>query len=240
MDIVAEYAKQVDGAILFRPFHENTGSWFWWGVALCDPATYQSVYKYTVEYLRDEKDVHNLIYVYGPGSEAASIEEYAERYPGDTYVDLVGFDMYNSSPNAENNSAWYDAFAAELKIVEQFAKAHGKLIAVTETGTANNAEPGHNQTAMLTQGNPTDWYAKVLEMVSKSDASYFLLWANFGKTDGYYSPYVDGINQDGSLHGHELMDAFTKFYNDERSVFADTQKAALASVKNVAASSVAK
>ena len=236
LDIVAEYAKQVNGAILFRPFHENTGSWFWWGAALCDPATYKSVYKYTVEYLRDEKDVHNLLYVYGPGSEASNVEEYAERYPGDGYVDMVGFDMYNSSPSATDNSAWYDAFATELKIVETFAKDHGKLLAVTETGTANTAEPGSSQTAMLVQGNPTDWYAKVLEMVSESDASYFLLWANFGKTSGYYSPYVDVVNENGSLHGHELLDAFLKFYNDKRSVFADTQKAALDAIKSVTAS----
>lgn len=240
LDIVAEYAKQVDGAILFRPFHENTGSWFWWGAALCDPATYKSVYKYTVEYLRDEKDVHNLLYVYGPGSEASSLDEYAERYPGDEYVDMVGFDMYHSSPSATDNEAWYSAFETELKLVEDFAKAHSKLCAVTETGIANTAEPGHSQTAMLTQGNPTDWYAKVLDMVSKSDASYFLLWANFSKTSGYYSPYVDEVNDDGSLHGHELLDAFLKFYNDDRSVFADTQKAALASIKGVTASAAAK
>jgi len=240
LDIVAEYARQVDGAILFRPFHENTGSWFWWGAALCDPATYKSVYKYTVEYLRDEKDVHNLLYVYGPGSEASSLEEYAERYPGDAYVDIVGFDMYNSSPNAKDNSAWYNAFAKELKIVEDFAGVHGKLTAVTETGTANTAEPGHSQTAMLTQGNPLDWYARVLDMVSSSNASYFLLWANFSKTSGYYSPYVDAVNRDGTLHGHELLDAFIKFYNDKRSVFADTQKETLASVKGVTASAAAK
>ena len=80
--MVADYAHQVDGAVLFRPFHENTGSWFWWGAAFCDEQTYKSVYKYTVEYLRDEKNVHNFLYVYGPGSEAASVEEYASRYPG--------------------------------------------------------------------------------------------------------------------------------------------------------------
>ena len=240
LDIIAEYAKQVNGAVLFRPFHENTGSWFWWGAALCDPATYKSVYKYTVEYLRDEKGVHNFLYVYGPGSEASNVGEYAERYPGDEYVDMVGFDMYNRNPVAADNDAWYTAFAAELKVVEEFADAHGKLIAVTETGTANEPEAGHLQTAMLTQGNPTDWYAQVLDMVSGSNASYFLLWANFSKTSGFYTPYVDSVNEDGALRGHELLDSFIKFYNDKRSVFADTQKAALASVKGVTASSAAK
>lgn len=51
LDMIADYANQVDSAILFRPFHENTGSWFWWGAAFCDAETYKNVYRYTVEYL---------------------------------------------------------------------------------------------------------------------------------------------------------------------------------------------
>lgn len=31
LDTIVDYAKQVEGTILYRPFHENTGSWFWWG-----------------------------------------------------------------------------------------------------------------------------------------------------------------------------------------------------------------
>ena len=52
LDLVAEYAQQVNGPILFRPLHENTGSWFWWGKAFCDAETYKSVFRYTVEYLQ--------------------------------------------------------------------------------------------------------------------------------------------------------------------------------------------
>ncbi|MDY2628978.1 MAG: glycosyl hydrolase [Lachnospiraceae bacterium] len=229
LDIIAEYAKQVNGTILFRPWHENTGSWFWWGAAFCDPATYKSVYKYTVEYLRDEKDVHNILYVYGPGSEAANTDAYAVRYPGDEYVDMVGFDMYNSNA-PEDNSAWYADFKKELDIVQEFARAHNKLIAVTETGAANDKEEGDNQTALKKQGNTRDWYNKVMEIVSESDASYYLLWANFGKNDGFYTPYVDSVNEDGSLHGHELLDDFISFFNDSRSVFAVNQKDVLAAV----------
>lgn len=230
LDIIAEYASQVDGTILFRPYHENTGSWFWWGAAFCDPVTYKSVFKYTVEYLRDVKDVHNILYVYGPGSEAANTEEYGERYPGDEYVDMIGFDMYNSDA-PEDNRAWYDSFKQELQIVEAFAKEHNKLVAVTETGAAaSTPQPGDNQTALRNQGNTKDWYNEVMEMVSESDASYYLLWANFGKKDGYYTPYVDSVNEDGSLHGHELLDDFISFFNDERSVFAINQKDVLAAV----------
>ena len=51
LDMIADYADKVDRAILFRPLHENTGSWFWWGAAFCDAETYKNVYRYTVEYL---------------------------------------------------------------------------------------------------------------------------------------------------------------------------------------------
>mgnify|MGYP002514803309 CR=1 FL=1 len=153
LDMVADYAKQVDGAILFRPFHENTGSWFWWGAALCDAQTYKSVFKYTVEYLRDEKGVHNLLYVYGPGSEAANVEEYAVRYPGDGYVDMVGFDMYHDNPT--QGDSFISNFTKELSVVESFAKAHGKLVAVTETGVRNDVQDGDNEHLAKKQG---DWY----------------------------------------------------------------------------------
>lgn len=231
LDMIADYASQVDGAILFRPFHENTGSWFWWGAALCDAETYKNVYRYTVEYLRDVKGVHNLIWVYGPGGEASSVAEYGERYPGNEYVDMVGFDMYNADPG-ENNSTWYNNFKNELAIVNTFAKENGKLIAVTETGVSTStADTGHNQTALHITGNgQPDWYNEMLNLIYESDASYYLLWANFAKKDGFYTPYVDAVNDDGTLHGHEMMDNFIDFYNDARSVFAVNQKTALATV----------
>lgn len=237
LDMVADYGRQVNGAVLFRPFHENTGSWFWWGKAFCDPTTYQNVYRYTVEYLRDIQDLHNFIYVYGPGSEAKTLEDYAERYPGDSWVDMVGFDMYDNAPDV--NGAWMQEFEKELSLVAQFAQQHGKLVAVTETGAANATAKGDSQTALLKSGNKDkDWYNRVLNVVSKSSASYFLVWANFGQTSGFYTPYVLSVNSDGSLYGHEMLDNFISYYNDSRSVFAADQKSALSNVSGVTAKAV--
>lgn len=223
LDLIADYAKQVNGAVLFRPFHENTGSWFWWGAAYCDPEIYKNVYRYTVEYLRDEKDVHNLLHEYGPSSDAQSMADYGVRYPGDAYVDLVGFDMYDISP--ADDGVFMGQFQKQLEIVESFAKQHNKLIAVTETGASNEGNA-----ALLKEGNGNkDWYNQILDIVSKSEASYFLLWANWGKDEAFYTPYVDAVNEDGSLHGHEMLDHFISFYNDGRSIFAANQKEVLAS-----------
>ena len=232
LDMIADYASQVDGAILFRPFHENTGSWFWWGAALCDAETYKSVYKYTVEYLRDEKGIHNLLYVYGPGSEAANVEEYAERYPGDGYVDMVGFDMYHDNPT--ESDTFIASFTSELNVVESFAKQHGKLVAVTETGARHDTVEGDNSTALLKEGNARkDWHQEIMDAIETSDASYYLVWANFSEKDGFYTPYVKSVNEDGTLHGHEMMDNFINFFNEETSVFAVNQKDALEQMDSV-------
>lgn len=232
LDMVADYAKQVDGAILFRPFHENTGSWFWWGAAFCDAQTYKSVFKYTVEYLRDEKDVHNLLYVYGPGSEAANVEEYAERYPGDGYVDMVGFDMYHDNPT--QGDSFIANFTKELSVVESFAKAHGKLVAVTETGVRHDVQDGDNQTALKKNGNARlEWHQEILDVVKASEASYYLVWANFSERDGFYTPYVKYVKEDGVKHGHEMMDNFIRFFNQDNSIFAVNQKQALEQMKSV-------
>lgn len=232
LDMVADYAHQVDGAVLFRPFHENTGSWFWWGAAFCDEQTYKSVYKYTVEYLRDEKNVHNFLYVYGPGSEAASVEEYASRYPGDGYVDMVGFDMYHRNP--QQGDAFVTNFTKELQIVDDFAQTHGKLVAVTETGTAHDVAEGDNQTALLKSENARpDWHQEILDAVKGSNASYYLVWANFGEQDGFYTPYVKSVKEDGTKHGHEMMDPFIRFFNQNNSIFAVNQKDALEQMKSV-------
>jgi Beta-mannanase len=224
LDMLADYANQVNGAILFRPFHENTGSWFWWGAAYCDAATYKNVYKYTVEYLRDAKNIHNLIYVYGPSSEAASTAEYGVRYPGDNYVDMVGFDMYHIDP--QNDDPWFSSFKKELAIVESFAQKHNKLFAVTETGVATSTpDLGDNQTALHKTGNKQlNWYQKMQTAVAASNASYFLVWANFSEKDGFYTPYVKSISKKGTLFGHEMLDNFIKYYNNPSSIFAADQK----------------
>lgn len=220
LDMIAEYAHQVNGPVLFRPFHENTGSWFWWGKAFCDPETYKSVFKYTVEYLRDEKDVHNLLYVYGPGSEAASIAEYEERYPGDAYVDMVGFDSYDSNPVSDEEGYTFGTnFANTVRLTDEFAKKHGKLFGVTETGISGLPN--------LECGRP-DWFTEIMDIITEEgiDCSYFMVWTNYSATS-YYIPFVTSISEDGTLHGHEMLDGFIRFYNDERSIFASDQKRVL-------------
>ncbi|MBR1861239.1 MAG: hypothetical protein IJ796_05210 [Lachnospiraceae bacterium] len=229
LDIVAEFAKKVEKPFFFRPLHENTGSWFWWGKDHCTPGEFKELWHFIVKYLRDEKGIHNLLYAYSPGSENKNAEEYGERYPGDDYVDLVGVDMYDPDTEEGKGEEFFDRLREQLGILEAFSKAHGKLMAITETGLASKRpDPGCHATSIHMTGNLNNhWHADVLEEVSKSHASYFLLWANFSKRGTYYTPFAERINPDGTLYGHEMCDDFIRYYNDTRSVFASHQKDAV-------------
>lgn len=148
-------------------------------------------------------------------------------------MDLVAFAMYDPDPDV--NGTWMSQLKKELELVSRFAEDHGKLVAVAETGAANATVPGDSETALLRSGNKDlDWYRRVLEVVSASPASYFLLGPNLGKADGFRVPYVM-LTEGRKLYGHEMVSNFIDFYNDARSVFAGDQKTVLGSLPKVTA-----
>ena len=66
--------------VIFRPFHELNGNWFWWGGKHCTPEEFKRLWIFTVSYLRDEKQLHHLLYAYNT-DRFSSEEEYLEKYP---------------------------------------------------------------------------------------------------------------------------------------------------------------
>lgn len=214
LDMIAEYANILDEEgvpVLFRPFHENNGSWFWWGKAFCDEEAYKNMFRYTVEYLRDSKNVHNFLYVYSPNGPFQNEEDYLSRYPGDEFIDIIAFDMYHDNPveNAEEDP-WLDSFKETINLVQDIADKKGKLSAVSETGIRKNYG------CMPISGNPNkNWFSDVSNIVAKSDMPYYMVWANFDENN-IFAPYMADENK-----GHEMINSFIDFYNEESSVFAD-------------------
>jgi mannan endo-1,4-beta-mannosidase len=95
MDAVAAGLKmlQDSGAVvLFRPFHEMNGNWFWWGDK--DPAQYINLWRYVHDYMTNTKGLTNLIWVYCVNRDMGDELAY---YPGSQYVDIVGIDYYDAS-----------------------------------------------------------------------------------------------------------------------------------------------
>ena len=222
LDIIADYANKLGEAdipVMFRPFHENTGGWFWWGAATTDVETYKALWQYTVDYLTTEKNVHNMLFIYSPNGPLTSTSEYEVRYPGDDYVDIVGFDYYNDYNTYP--ATYDDSFMTSLKttcgVVKSFADAHGKVAAISETGVRVMKENGSDNEGILVKDNPIkdqDWYNQVNNIAAETGMSYFLLWANFSDTN-FYIPY----KYNGK--GQELINDFIAFYNSESSIFAD-------------------
>ena len=68
--------QKADVPVICRLFHENDGSWFWWGAAYCSPSQYKNLFRYTEEYLRDVKGLHNLLYAYSPGGPFTDAADY--------------------------------------------------------------------------------------------------------------------------------------------------------------------
>lgn len=211
LDLIADFDRLLADAgvpLLLRPFHENNGSWFWWGASSCTPSQYKNLYRYTVEYLRQEKGLHNLIMVYSPNGPFQNADELAERYPGDAWVDAIGLDFYHRSPATEDH--WMDALEQSLDVLENFAQAHDKCAVLSEVGII--AQEGG---CLARTGNMRpNWFEELLARTAGHRIPYLLTWSNFDESN-FCQPYLVT-----KTRGHEMADDFTRFYNSPQTLFA--------------------
>jgi mannan endo-1,4-beta-mannosidase len=91
--IAAGIQKLQDAGVvlLWRPFHELNGGWFWWGNR--DATQFQNVYKHMFDYFTDVKQLNNVLWVYNVWVGSGNITAY---YPGPEYVDIVSLDGYSN------------------------------------------------------------------------------------------------------------------------------------------------
>lgn len=133
MDRLADLAHSLKGSdgkeipIIFRPYHEHTQSWSWWGSSCTTEQEFIKFWQWTVTYLRDAKGVHNFIYAISPQMDSQKQDsDFLFRWPGDGWVDFIGMDCYQGINNA--------VFTANLKAISRVALDKGKPCGVTETG----------------------------------------------------------------------------------------------------------
>lgn len=198
LDRVAGFLNSIrtsDGTkvpVLFRPWHEHTGSWFWWGQALCSTDEYKALWQLTYDRLT-AKGADQLLWAYSPGTEPKDSADYLERYPGDGKIDLVGADVYQYGSKAD----YMASLDRILGIVNQVSRAHGKAMALTEAGYESIPDS-------------TWWTQTLLPVVSRYPVSYVLVWRNAHNKPGhYFAPYP----------GEPSAKDFVRFYDDCRTVF---------------------
>ncbi|MDA6072595.1 glycoside hydrolase family 26 protein [Flavobacterium sp. AC] len=205
---IADFAHSVkakDGKLvpmIFRPYHEFDGDWFWWGKKFTSREDFIAVWQFTVSYLKDILGVHNFIYAFSPDVRFNSENDYLERYPDDDYVDMLGMDDYGDFGRDGN----YDISGAikKLRIVSDLAVKKNKLAALTETGL----ESIPNET----------WWTQTLLKVLKSEnleLAYVLVWRNDSTSPThFYAPFPGQIS----------VPDFIKFYNDPYTLFENDLK----------------
>lgn len=209
LDAGAKFISSLKGAhgeaipIIFRPFHELTGSWFWWGKNECTDFEFITLYRFVVYYLQHEKDLHNLLYAYNTSDNFKTEEEFLKRYPGDDIVDVLSFDAYQYDDPAKSD--WFVKNVNNLlAIIEKTATERNKLTALAETGY--EAIPYAEW-----------WTQKLQKAIGENKISYVLLWRNnYGVNQWlapprlhYYAPYK----------GHVSEQDFIKFYSQDKTLF---------------------
>ncbi len=189
--------KTEDGApvpVLFRPWHEHTGSWFWWGQNLCTADQYKALWTLTTNYLKNNGADEQILYAYSSGTEPKSTTEYLERYPGKDVIDLLGFDSYQR----EDKALYIREMSNCLAIIDSVAKDQNKIIAITETG-------------FETVPDSTWWTETLLPLAQSYPLSYVLVWRNAREIPNhYFGPYPGQISSAN----------FIEFYKKPNTLFA--------------------
>jgi len=199
---LANYAKSTRGIngktipIVFRPYHEHNGWWFWWGSDMPEQ-DYIDLWQYTVDYLKNDLNVHNFIYAFSPdGGQISSLKPYNYRYPGDDYVDVLGLDFYfDSGTDTEINR-----FIGHIETTVTLADSLNKVAAITEIGDRDALEINKWHTRVVLDP------IKANELASK--VAYIATWRN-ANTEHHFAPYP----------GHKSELDFLDFYSDTTTVF---------------------
>lgn len=133
VDKIASYLKQLRDAnvpVLWRPYHEMNGVWFWWGDKRGENG-YARLWKMMYDRFVNFHQLNNLIWVWNanaprdiPGDQAYAYKDY---YPGADYVDVLATDVYH-----------FDYEQKDYK--ELLDLADGKVIALGEVTELPNVQ----------------------------------------------------------------------------------------------------
>ena len=171
MDAIAQQLlvlKEADVPILFRPLHEASGGWFWWGNAGAD--AYKKLYILMYEKYTKEFGLDNLIWVWN-GQDAG-------WYPGDEYVDIIGEDIY------PGEKVYTSQISDYLNAATNYS-TENKLVYMTENGCIFDPDLARRDGAMWGM-----WCTWGGEFVAK-DIAIFTLSEQYTEEDMLIKAYTD-------------------------------------------------
>ena len=183
---------------IFRPWHEHTGSWFWWGRDHCTTEEYVALFRMTHDYLAVERGMDNIVWCYSPGRESDEAM-YMERWPGDDVVDLMGLDCYTylGADGIEAAVAHYkEQVGSALSYLTRLGREHGKLICLSETGFEGIPDP--------------KWWTETLYPTIKDyPIAYVLTWRNSSEMPGHFYAPWKGFAHEADFKQFSELDKIT-------------------------------
>ena len=179
-----EQGRQIP--VIFRPWHENSGAWFWWGRGLCSTEEYRALWNMTQDFVTQALP-YNILWSWSPNYGFG--HDGLDTYPGHDRVDIIGLDAYQQRGGEE---AFVSQLDKDLTTVCRLAKEGKRLVALTECGYQNIPD--------------STWWTRVLKPhIQKFPISYFLVWRN-ADTRQYFAP----------ARGTQDADDFCKMVADKR------------------------
>ena len=129
VDSIAHYLRLLKDAhvpVLWRPYHEMNGSWFWWGARIGKYST-QALYRQLFNRLVKYHKLNNLVWIWSVDRPNKPEMKFSNYFPGKNYVDIAALDVYGSDFNQE----YYDS----LRVI-----ANGKPMVLAEVGNPPSPE----------------------------------------------------------------------------------------------------
>ncbi len=125
VDVIAGYLRQLQDAhvpVIWRPYHEMNGEWFWWGGRTEGAYTTAALYRQLFDRFVNHDHLTNLIWLWSMDRIHKPAQEHSRYFPGTEYVDVLGLDVYDN----DFAQSYYDSL---VKL------SQGKPLALAEVGT---------------------------------------------------------------------------------------------------------
>jgi mannan endo-1,4-beta-mannosidase len=191
VDEVAVFLKQLQDAhvpVLWRPYHEMNGDWFWWGGRTGQYSTI-ALYRQMFDRLVNHHHLNNLIWVWSMDRPSEPGMEHANFFPGIEFVDVLALDVYGS----DFSQAYYESL---------ISLAQGKPLALAEVGSPPTPEILKEQPrwtyymtwAAMVRNTPKKEYAALLAdpaVLNLEDPAYWEAIAPYRKVSGLPPLHVE-------------------------------------------------
>ena len=143
IDAIADFFLELQNegmACIFRPLHEASGGWFWWGREGAEK--FRKLYHLVYDEMVEVKGVHNVIWVWN--ADPAD----ADWCPGEEYYDVVSADIYNADFDYQSNGPTFYNL--------QRLTGGKKIIALSENGPIPDIQKEVDEEAVWSWWMP--WY----------------------------------------------------------------------------------